>query len=88
MKTTFKFAVLLFAVFLFSNCTSRSQRFREYLASMANVLTYDQAIMNWGTPILLTEGDKVFAAVWGAEYVGAVAMPVGKMVMAVPMKSG
>ena len=89
MKIKFQYAVLLFIILMIINCAYyEAELFRDELASMVNVLTYDQAIMNWGPPLQSVEGDKVFVAMWGAEKAGAVAMPVGKMYMAVPVDSG
>ena len=36
----------------------------------------------------MTEGDQIFVAVWGSESTGAVAAPIGRSVMVLPVESG
>ena len=55
------------------------QEFSKYMNSVINVLTYDQALMEWGQPLAQIEGDEIFVTTWGAEKAGIVAMPIGNM---------
>lgn len=56
------------------------EEFRAYLSNQINIMTYDEALVNWGKPIELVQGDNIFVAKWGNETIGPrVVMPVGNM---------
>jgi len=51
-------------------------------------MTYDQAIMTWGQPVSITQGDEIFVVTWASSSSGAIAMPIGNMIYAAPVSSG
>src|SRR5512139_1491054 len=85
MTRIFAFALLL----LILACTSTAERDAAMFNQQLNRMTYDDAISMWGSPTSLTEGDKVFVAVWRRQkQPGALVMPMGTSTMALPMESG
>ncbi len=51
-------------------------------------MTYDQALMIWGQPVSMFDGDSIFIVNWGAESSSNVIAPVGNTIMAFPIKDG
>jgi hypothetical protein len=68
--------VLLVSICLVAGCTELSQNrnqaglvedFRNYLNQKINVMTYDQAIEQWGSPRRVTQSIGFFVATWIGE---------------------
>ena len=64
------------------------QRFQADMDSHLGTMTYDDAIMRWGSPLSKVDGDNIFLATWGQQSTGAVAMPLGTGVVAAPVNHG
>jgi len=64
---------ILFLIMSFSmGCASiqrasDKERRDKWLAGLAGVLTYDQALVTWGPPLATADGDEIFVAQWASE---------------------
>jgi len=67
---------------------AKKPSFEENLNSLINRMTYDEALMTWGEPASLFEGDEIFIATWGNKESGGAVFPVGKTWFAMPIESG
>ncbi len=90
----FCFALIYIVTYLGScttidaNYISSDEGFRVYLDDMKGVLLFDQALMNFGEPASLFQGDKIFVATWGTESLGGAVFPVGNALFAFPLRDG
>ena len=66
----------------------RSDSFKGTLDKAINIISYDEALMTWGEPVSLFEGDEIFLATWGAEESGGAIIPIGKSWFGFPIKNG
>ncbi len=71
-----------------ANYISSDEGFRVYLDDMKGVLLFDQALMNFGEPASVFQGDKIFIATWGTESLGGAVFPVGNALFAFPLRDG
>mgnify|MGYP001467932372 CR=1 FL=1 len=53
-----------------------------------NILTYDNALMHWGQPSAVTQGEDIMIVTWSSEKTGSVFLPIGKMMVAAPVSHG
>ena len=83
-----KSAMLIFVFILLGCANTRLQTFYKSLDNSLNKKTYDQAIMTWGQPVSVTQGDEIFVATWASSTSGSVAMPLGNMTYVAPVSSG
>jgi hypothetical protein len=66
----------------------KSYSLRETLEKAINKITYDEALMTWGEPASVFDGDKIFLATWGSGKSGSAIMPIGNSWFAIPIQSG
>ena len=62
--------------------------FEETLNSAINKITYDEAIMTWGEPASVFQGDEIFIATWGDAKSGGAVFPIGNTWFAIPIEKG
>jgi hypothetical protein len=70
-----KIRFILLGVFLVAGCAGTGERkiqveprdFSNYLNQQKNVMTYDQAIKEWGLPGRVTQSIGFFVATWSGE---------------------
>jgi hypothetical protein len=62
--------------------------FEETLNAAINKMTYDEALMTWGEPASVFQGDEIFIATWGNSKGGGALFPIGKTWFAMPIESG
>ena len=67
---------------------SGSSSFEEKLNGLVNIMTYDQALMTWGEPASVFEGDEIFIATWGNKQGGGAVFPIGNTWFAMPIENG
>jgi hypothetical protein len=67
---------------------SRPSSFEKNLNSLVNTMTYDEALMTWGEPASVFQGDEIFIATWGDKESGSAVIPIGKSWFAMPIESG
>jgi len=65
-----------------------SDLFKDTLDKAINRISYDEALMTWGAPVSIVEGDEIFLAAWGAEESGSAIIPIGKNWFGFPIKNG
>ena len=51
-------------------------------------MTYDQALMKYGKPISITEGEAVFLATWGNQSTIKATIPLYRTMMTMPISKG
>ena len=60
----------------------RPNPFFQELDRNINVMTFDDALRNWGPPTNMQEGDNILVANWIYErQIGSMAMPIGNMTL-------
>ena len=80
-------------LFLLIGCASywgalEGERIQKELDGMVNILTFDDALSNWGEPVSVFQGDEVFVVTWGSEKSGVVVLPIGNMVYSSSVSRG
>jgi hypothetical protein len=60
----------------------------ETLNSQMGIVTYDDALMTWGEPMSLVQGDEILVATWDGKKGGKAVFPIGTMFVAMPFESG
>lgn len=68
--------------------TSTKPTFKENLDSLISKLTYDQALMTWGQPASVFDGDEIFLATWGNANSGSAIFPIYNTWFSLPIESG
>jgi hypothetical protein len=63
-------------------------RFEETLNAATNKMTYDEALMTWGEPASVFQGDEIFIATWGSAESGGAIFPIGNTWFALPIEKG
>ena len=94
-KVAITFLFSLGTLYLFS-CATIDPRytgpsrvsFEETLNSAINKITFDEAIMTWGEPASVFQGDEIFIAAWGNAESGGAVFPIGNTWFAVPIEKG
>lgn len=95
-KVEIMFFFILGALYLIS-CTTIDPKysgnpgtpsFEETLNSAINKITYDEAIMTWGEPASVFQGDEIFIATWGDAKSGGAVFPIGNTWFAIPIEKG
>jgi hypothetical protein len=85
-------------ILFLTSCTTLDPRYageekrppslEETLNSQIGIMTYDDALMAWGEPVSIVQGDEIFVATWGGERGGNAVFPIGNMFVAMPFESG
>jgi hypothetical protein len=86
-----KKALVLLGVVLAINCATNEKPKFDYEAALNNSIgkvTYDQFLSGMGPPTSVVQGDQIFVATWSSSKTGAMAMPIGNMVVAMPYNHG
>jgi hypothetical protein len=64
------------------------EQFSSTMHGLMGQLTYDEALIKFGQPTSVTQGEEIFIASWSSEESGAVAIPIGNLVYAAPVSHG
>ncbi|MBI5587323.1 MAG: hypothetical protein HY889_03040 [Deltaproteobacteria bacterium] len=66
-----KMILLVIAILMFSGCAgqydSHREEFQQSLENSVGKMAYDEALLKWGAPNSVTQGDKIFIARWGKQ---------------------
>jgi len=95
LRAMIRFFPSLYTIFLIS-CTTiepgymepKRHSFEETLNSALNRMTYDEALMTWGEPTSVFQGDEIFIATWGNAESGSAVFPIGNTWFAMPIEEG
>lgn len=90
------FIVLIVLVIFASTCTTihpnyvthDEHSFLKYLDDMVGIVSYDQALMHFGEPASVFEGDDIFVVTWGTESLGGAVFPLGTGLVAFQLRDG
>lgn len=67
---------------------SKQQIFEDNLDNSIGMLTYDRALITWGEPTSVVNGDEIFLATWGNEEADIVVLSTNKISWAFPIERG
>lgn len=67
---------------------TRKVTFEENLDKLIGELTYDQALLTWGEPASVFNGDEIFLATWGDSKSGRMIFPIYKTWFNLPIEKG
>lgn len=92
---TFFLAMIVLAIFT-GSCTTihpnyvtkDENSFLKYLDDMVDIISYDQALMHFGEPASVFEGDNIFIVTWGTESLGGAVFPLGEGMIAFQLRDG
>lgn len=91
MRIAYKVTVVIVLILSIVGCAgAQIEKVRNYLDSNMNKMTYDKAIMQWGPPTSVAEGENIFVATWlYSQTSGAITAPVGTMyLLTMPISHG
>ena len=87
-----RFLLVILSIIFIGGCASGRQaqleEFYRSLESNINVMTYDQAIVNWGQPASIVEGEDITLVTWGSQTSGSLAVPLMGMTATMPVSHG
>jgi len=85
--------VLPISLFFIMACASNNtktelQNFYKELDTKINIMTYDEALMRWGEPSSVVEGDEMFLVTWREEKSSKAVLPYRRSLFVVPVSHG
>lgn len=85
--------ILPISLFFIMGCASNNTKtglqdlYRE-LDARLNIMTYDEALMAWGEPNSVVEGDEIFIVTWRQEKSSKAVLPYRRSLFVVPVSHG
>jgi len=64
------------------------KQIQEFFDSKINIMTYDDALMQWGEPSSIVEGSEIFVVTWRKEKSSEVVLAEKKSMVIVPVTHG
>lgn len=71
-----------------NNTKTELQNLYKELDASINIMTYDDALMRWGEPSSVTQGEEIFVVTWRKEKESKAVLPFRESLFVVPISRG